>query len=400
MSVRRVAVVTNTAPPGPVGGIGAAHYNLHRALIAAGLESRLFVYGPVEAHPEGEYERGLPPMAWRLVRKSVYTASRAANGGKPLAAFADYAANAVSGLALWRRIAQYAPDVALVPDHGAPSALVPRSGCGRVVFISHHSTLRFAGGGLSAYCDKDLRLAGRLEQRAVDRALGVVCPSGYMRDVFLGAYRAHCPVEVIPNVVDTRSLEEIPCSSMPDEHGLARDVHIVHIPSAGNHLKGSEFVPEIVAELAQRAGGRLAFYLSGAIGQELREQLSAACGDATIIAPGALSYTANIGNVKRCHVCVSPCLTESFGMAQLEAQLCGLPVVAFDAGGNRDVLVEGRSGYLVACRDTRALVEKAAGLLTDTGLRDRMGLDARRLALERFSPERVVGQYLRFIDCL
>ncbi len=57
---------------------------------------------------------------------------------------------------------------------------------------------------------------------------------------------------------------------------------------------------------------------------------------------------------------VNPALTEPFGLTLLEAAASGLPVVATNDGGPRDILANGRNGILVDPRDTGAL---AAALL-------------------------------------
>src|SRR5206468_9555238 len=50
-------------------------------------------------------------------------------------------------------------------------------------------------------------------------------------------------------------------------------------------------------------------------------------------------------------VVMSSVWPEPFGMAGIEAMRYGLPVVAFDAGGIREWLLDGHNGYLVPWMD-------------------------------------------------
>lgn len=68
--------------------------------------------------------------------------------------------------------------------------------------------------------------------------------------------------------------------------------------------------------------------------------------------------------------------TEGLSNAILEAQACGLPVVASNVGGNPD-LVDADCGILVPPRDPGALAEAMDRLLHDRACREQMGAVAR-----------------------
>jgi len=51
---------------------------------------------------------------------------------------------------------------------------------------------------------------------------------------------------------------------------------------------------------------------------------------------------------RRCRALLFPSLNEDFGLAPLEAMACGAPVIAVDAGGPRETIVPGVSGWRVA----------------------------------------------------
>lgn len=74
---------------------------------------------------------------------------------------------------------------------------------------------------------------------------------------------------------------------------------------------------------------------------------------------------------------VYPGLGESLGMVYLEAQSCGLPVVAVDTAGVPEVVADGKTGLLTPLGDTEAFVGVIGALLTDAGRRQTMGRAAR-----------------------
>jgi hypothetical protein len=74
---------------------------------------------------------------------------------------------------------------------------------------------------------------------------------------------------------------------------------------------------------------------------------------------------------------VHPSLTEAFGVAVIEAQAMGLPVVCTDAGGLPENVGHESTGFVVPRRDPMAMAERLAQLAGDAALRRRMGRAAR-----------------------
>jgi len=73
---------------------------------------------------------------------------------------------------------------------------------------------------------------------------------------------------------------------------------------------------------------------------------------------------------------VFPGINESLGMVYLEAQSCGLPVVAYDNGGIPEVVENGRTGLLTPLHDEGAFDKAIRSLLLDAEKRQRMGKEA------------------------
>jgi glycosyltransferase involved in cell wall biosynthesis len=75
---------------------------------------------------------------------------------------------------------------------------------------------------------------------------------------------------------------------------------------------------------------------------------------------------------------VWPAIGEAYGLAILEAQAAGLPVVAGRSGGIGDIVADGTTGTLTPAGDIAAFSAATAALLDDPARRARMGGAARR----------------------
>ncbi|MEE2769062.1 MAG: glycosyltransferase [Actinomycetota bacterium] len=67
-------------------------------------------------------------------------------------------------------------------------------------------------------------------------------------------------------------------------------------------------------------------------------------------------------------VVIMPSRSESFGLVALEASACGVPVVAAEVGGLRNLVEHGRTGYLVEGRDPNIYAHYTASILDDPSL--------------------------------
>ncbi len=133
-----------------------------------------------------------------------------------------------------------------------------------------------------------------------------------------------------------------------------------------------------------RACGRLhregrRFFLAIAGDGRERRRLEALAADQL---PGRVRFAGRIdrGRMHRFYsagdLFAFPGIGESLGMVYLEAQSCGLPVVAFDNGGVPEVVGRGETGLLVPLRDEPRFAEAVDTLLADPERRRRMGAAA------------------------
>jgi glycosyltransferase involved in cell wall biosynthesis len=97
-------------------------------------------------------------------------------------------------------------------------------------------------------------------------------------------------------------------------------------------------------------------------------------------------------------VVVSASRQEGLPMAILEGMASGRAMVATAVGEVPKLVVDGRTGVLVAAEDVEALAAGIAGLLRDPERRARLGAAAREMVREEYSAERMAEEYLRVYE--
>jgi glycosyltransferase involved in cell wall biosynthesis len=85
---------------------------------------------------------------------------------------------------------------------------------------------------------------------------------------------------------------------------------------------------------------------------------------------------------------------EGFPRSAMEAAASGLPIVATDIRGCREVVDHERTGLLVSARDDAALEAAIERLTSDTAVRHRLGEAAAAKAREEFDQRRVISRTL------
>jgi glycosyltransferase involved in cell wall biosynthesis len=102
--------------------------------------------------------------------------------------------------------------------------------------------------------------------------------------------------------------------------------------------------------------------------------------------------------LSRAQVLCMPFAYEGFGMASLEAQGFGLPVIGCRAGATPELVEDGLNGYLVDPGDYRALRSVVAGLHYDRTALAKMGLAARRRFEAHPTWEASMGRLAAFLE--
>ncbi|MCX5884006.1 MAG: glycosyltransferase family 4 protein [Deltaproteobacteria bacterium] len=153
-------------------------------------------------------------------------------------------------------------------------------------------------------------------------------------------------------------------------------------------VKGQEVLIRAACELLRR-GERIFIVLLGE--GELRRELEALTLQLGIADKVRfLGWRTDVAHVlAACDIFCLPSRNEGMGKALVEAMATGLPVVASDIGGMKDIVRPGENGFIVPIGDVQALAKAIARLCHDPEMRRRMGEAGRRMA-PRYSSEEMI----------
>jgi teichuronic acid biosynthesis glycosyltransferase TuaC len=210
-----------------------------------------------------------------------------------------------------------------------------------------------------------------------ERANKVICISEKMRRILAQGSRNHFSAEVIYNGTDPDFFTP---GSTPQGPPL---LLVVGTLLAG---KGQELVlramaslsrlyPDLQCEIIGEGAHRPRFAaLAKQLGMEKRVRFL-----------GSRSRAEIAQAMRNCTVFVLPSRSEGLGCVYLEAMACGKPAIGCYGQGIEEIIQDGVNGGLIPVDGLDQLVEKLKSLLSNSDLRARMGIAARRTILDRLT---------------
>jgi glycosyltransferase involved in cell wall biosynthesis len=363
--MKKIAIVAYSAPPYSAGGIATAHFNLFRALRGKGYDARMFTFGDLHrADEEHIVRRGGSPWLNAIIQRLLHFVFKVFQPGHRAYQTSDILTAYQGARRMGRAIRDFDPDVVVLSDHGAPGLGLPRLPRAKLVISSHHNPMRFAGEPiLGKFSKLDARIAVALEQRVINQVDVVYCSTPYTKDWFERTYRFDGPILVIPNLLDEAVLNSVVAQDPRQRLGLDADAVVVYMPSATSRLKGGEYWLELISRIASVSPRPLGFYVPGQAPPSPTLKDASLPPNARLDMPGQQPYAEHVAAVKACSFGISPSLIENYSMAILEAVMCGVPMLAFDTGGNNAIIQNGQNGYLAPLGDLDTLSGQAIKLL-------------------------------------
>ncbi len=195
-------------------------------------------------------------------------------------------------------------------------------------------------------------------------------------------------LRVIPNGVNTSVFRPDPELRARTRRELNLDSQFVWL--AAGRLMWKKDYPTLLRAFAARPASALLIAGLGPLDADLQK-----------LAQGLGVNARFLGQVDRmpallnaADAVASSSIIEGLPMALIEAAACGLPAVTTDAGGVRDIIVDGVTGYVTSPGDPMALSAAIARVETmAAGEREAMSRAARARAVTRFEITGVAAQW-------
>jgi glycosyltransferase involved in cell wall biosynthesis len=117
-----------------------------------------------------------------------------------------------------------------------------------------------------------------------------------------------------------------------------------------------------------------------------------------IIFFGYQNFDSYIKILKITDIFVNPSYTEGLPTAVAEAALCKNAIVATNVGGTSEIITSGKSGYLIEPKDIDSLKERLEELMSNEGLRKKLGANAFEEVQNKFDWNKSIEKYLTIFE--
>ena len=234
----------------------------------------------------------------------------------------------------------------------------------------------------------------RLKQRALKgRNLHIVTPSRWLAKLALQSpiFPRQTTFSVIPYGFDTDGFSPMNKIAAKKELGLDPDKSIILFGAEKiqNRRKGFHFLIEALEKINHDPATVCLLFGGGSLPRDLVNRMP------KTIETGFLKTTKEKQLVYSAADCfVMPSLEDNQPQTGLEAMACGTPVVAFNAGGIPEYVLDGVTGLLAPVGDSHQLASQIQHLLDDPLLAGRLGKEARKMIEQEHDLKRQAEKYI------
>ncbi|HVR71260.1 MAG TPA: glycosyltransferase family 4 protein [Vicinamibacteria bacterium] len=239
----------------------------------------------------------------------------------------------------------------------------------------------------------------RLQRTVARGARGVIVPSAYLRRMVLDWGVEPERLHVVQNGVPPPA-HPLPSAEQARQRlGLAGDFVVTSIGRLIPLKRFDLLIRALAALRGEVPQARLVLVGSGPCESALRALASESGLAERVRFAGRLPHAEVVHHLRASHVFALVSTHEGFSHVLLEAMQAGVPVVATDVGGNREVVEDGRCGRLLEEASPAAVAAALGDLWRSAVLRARLATEGERRARESW-PAMLEGTLRAFAHVL
>jgi len=201
-------------------------------------------------------------------------------------------------------------------------------------------------------------------QEFMRRCQHIIIPSESMRDTLVNEYGLKNNFTVIPTGIDLEAYRTASGEKIRKKRRWEKDIVMISIGRLAPEKNWPLLLHAAALVLKEYPQFRLVLIGDGPDRKNLEDLAQELGIQKRVTFTGSLSFTETPSYMKAANLFGFASITETQGLATLEAMAAGLPVVAVDASGTRDILKNGQQGYLVE-NDANALAAGIKKLLSN-----------------------------------
>lgn len=207
------------------------------------------------------------------------------------------------------------------------------------------------------------------------------------------------PVLSIKNGVDFSIFnKDALYNNFKKELGVGEKEIVIGNVAVLNERKGQQYLIEAVAKLRDRYPLHLIIAGEGPFRQELEQRVSQLNASNYVHFLGRRSDVNTV--LANCDVFVLPSLHEGLPNSLMEAMAMGLPCVATDVGGVRQLIADGENGIVIEPKSSEAIALSIEKLLGDVKMMETYGREAYNFIYAGFKQEAVAKELVEIYQTI
>jgi glycosyltransferase involved in cell wall biosynthesis len=222
--------------------------------------------------------------------------------------------------------------------------------------------------------------------------LSIVSPSLWMADLLRDSILNCCPIEHIPNGIDTNLYQPLDVEESRSALGIQahKKVLIFGAANLDDPRKGFDLLVATLLGIPDTLRSEIVLLIFGSGGGDIAQAVGMTTinlGYITSDQQKAIAYSA-------ADLFIFPTRADNLPIVLQESMACGTPIVSFNVGGVPELVRPGVTGYLAKPEDCNDFRNGILELLEDEELRHEMALNCRKIAVQEYSLDLQAKRYI------